>query len=358
ARPGPVVLHVLTRKGRGYGPAERDEDRCLHDVGRFDVESGAPVRMTSSARSYTETFGAAMLDVASRHDDVVAITAAMGSPTGLRAFAEKHPDRYFDVGIAEQHAVNVAAGMAMGGLRPVVAIYSTFLNRAWDQLYYDVGLHQLPIVLCLDRAGVTGDDGPSHHGVLDLMLLAKVPGMTVLAPSSAEELTTMLHHALDHVRGPVALRWPKSPAPSSDAVGHGLRARRIREGGAVCLIGVGKLVAACDAAADLLGDAGVGATVWDARSVVPIDEHLLADAATHDLVVTVEDGIVDGGFGARVRDSLVLSGSSRVVTCGVPTAYLPHGEATALLSSLGLDAAGIARTVLASLEGPRDAGRV
>jgi len=191
---GPRVLHVRTEKGRGYAPAEQDEDKCLHDIGPFDAATGVQRSAASRPRTYTEVFGTTLVEAAAADASIVAITAAMGSPTGLRPFAARFPDRFFDVGIAEQHAVNLAAGMAMGGLRPVVAIYSTFLNRAWDQLYYDVGLHALPVVLCLDRAGVTGDDGPSHHGALDLMLLAKVPGMTVLAPSSAEELEAMLHH--------------------------------------------------------------------------------------------------------------------------------------------------------------------
>jgi 1-deoxy-D-xylulose-5-phosphate synthase len=348
AHEGPVVLHVRTVKGRGYAPAELDEDKCLHDVAPFDPSTGIARSAGVPRLSYTEAFGAAMLREAHAHPELVAITAAMGGPTGLGAFRERYPERFFDVGIAEQHAVNAAAGMAMGGLRPVVAIYSTFLSRAWDQLYYDVGLHRLPVIFCLDRAGITGDDGPSHHGVLDLMLLAKVPGMTVLAPSSYEELGGMLHEALALTDGPVAIRWPKSDARSQPMVGSGLRARRISSGTDVCLLGVGKLVAACEEAAAVLIAFGLDATVWDARAVAPLDSTMLDDAARHPLVVTVEDGVVDGGFGSRVRSCLESRGSPapRVVTCGVPTAYLPHGSAADLLSGLGLDGGGIAKSVL------------
>ncbi len=215
------MLHVHTTKGRGYEPAELDEEKCLHDVGPFDPETG--VALCGAGRAAELHRGVRLGARCARrrlHPEIVAITAAMAGPTGLIAFRDRYPERFFDVGIAEQHAVNAAAGMAMGGLRPVVAIYSTFLNRAWDQVYYDVGLHRLPVIFCLDRAGITGDDGPSHHGVLDMMLLTKVPGMTVFAPSSYEEVGNMLHEALAITTGPVAIRWPKSEARSAAAVGQ------------------------------------------------------------------------------------------------------------------------------------------
>jgi 1-deoxy-D-xylulose-5-phosphate synthase len=347
-RLGPVVVHVRTVKGCGYEPAERDEDKCLHDVAPFDPRTGR-ARNRGARRSHTEAFGAALLEEAAAHPELVAITAAMGGPTGLNGFRDRFPDRFFDVGIAEQHAVNAAAGMAMGGLRPVVAIYSTFLNRAWDQLYYDVGLHRLPVVFCLDRAGVTGDDGPSHHGVLDMMLLSKVPGMTVLAPSSYEEVGVMLHDALGILDGPVAIRWPKSDARSEPVVGTGLAARRVRGGREICFLGVGKLVAACEDAAEILADDGFEATVWDARCVVPVDQRMLDDAARHHVIVTAEDGVVDGGFGARVAAAMrqrVGPKSPCTVTAGVPSTYLPHGHASQLLVDLGLDGRGLARTAL------------
>jgi 1-deoxy-D-xylulose-5-phosphate synthase len=352
-RRGPVVLHVHTRKGRGYAPAELDEDKCLHDVGPFDPETGIAVVGGAGRLSYTEAFTAALLSEAASHPELVAITAAMAGPTGLTAFRDRYPERFFDVGIAEQHAVNAAAGMAMGGLRPVVAVYSTFLNRAWDQVYYDVGLHRLPVVFCLDRAGITGDDGPSHHGVLDMMLLTKVPGMTVFAPSSYEEVGNMLHEAMSITTGPVAIRWPKSEAHSSGEIGSGLRARRLRAGSGVCIIGLGKLVAACEQAARLLSAHGVDATVWDARLAAPLDETMIDDALSHDLVVSAEDGIADGGVGGRIESALgrrsARGQAPEVVSCGVPTAYLPHGDAAGILSSLGLDAPGIAAVVLEHL---------
>ncbi len=277
----------------------------------------------------------------------------MPGPTGLIPFRDSYPERFFDVGIAEQHAVNAAAGMAMGGLRPVVAIYSTFLNRAWDQVYYDVGLHRLPVIFCLDRAGITGDDGPSHHGVLDMMLLTKVPGMTVFAPSSYEEVGNMLHEALSLTTGPSAIRWPKSEARSAGAVGSGLRARKLRTGHRVCLIGVGKLVAECEQAAHMLAANGVEATVWDARLVAPLDQAMIEDALAHELVVSVEDGISEGGAGSRLEASLrrraPFGVRPAVVNCGVPTAYLPHGDASDILARLGLDGPGITRVVLGHL---------
>jgi 1-deoxy-D-xylulose-5-phosphate synthase len=352
-RQGPVVLHVHTRKGRGYSPAELDEEKCLHDVGPFDPETGLAIATGVGRLSYTEAFTAALLREAAVHPELVALTAAMPGPTGLIAFRDRYPERFFDVGIAEQHAVNAAAGMAMGGLRPVVAIYSTFLNRAWDQVYYDVGLHRLPVIFCLDRAGVTGDDGPSHHGVLDMMLLTKVPGMTVFAPSSYEEVGNMLHEAMSITTGPVAIRWPKSEACSALAVGTGLRARKVRPGSGVCLIGLGKFVAACEEAAQVLSARGLKVTVWDARVAAPLDGKMIEDALCHQLVVSVEDGITDGGVGWRIESALRHRAGNgtgpTVVSCGVPTAYLPHGDAAGILRDLGLDGPGIAQVVLERL---------
>ena len=349
--PGPVVVHVITKKGLGYEPAERDEEKCLHDVGRFDVETGKPLA-TGARLSYTEAFASAVVREAASRPDLVAITAAMPGPTGLIPFRERFPDRFFDVGIAEQHAVTAAAGMALGGLRPVVAIYSTFLNRAWDQILHDVGLHRLPVVFCLDRAGITGDDGPSHHGIFDLMLLSKVPGLTVLAPSCYEEVGNMLHHALE-IAGPVAIRWPKSAARAGTQIGSGLRARRVHAGGKVCLLGVGKLVEACEtAAADLLSH-GIDATVWDVRCASPIDPAMIDDALGHRLVVTLEDGVVAGGVGslieAALRRAAPEGGLPAIRNLGVPLTYLPHGDAGGLLASLGLDGAGVSRAVLDAL---------
>jgi 1-deoxy-D-xylulose-5-phosphate synthase len=338
---GPQVLHVLTQKGRGYGPAENDPIKRMHDI-------GAP-----KPGSYTAAFTEALIAAGEARPEIVAITAAMPDSTGLLPFGERFPDRMFDVGIAEQHAVTAAAGMAMGGLRPVVAVYSTFLTRAIDQVNLDVGLHGQPVVFCLDRAGITGDDGPSHHGVLDMVLLTKVPGMTVLAPSSYEELGQMFRDALALTDGPVAIRFPKTAArrAAPDEVGSGLTARRARQGHDVCLVSVGKMLDAAEAAADVLAAEGVSATIWDARVVKPLDPRMLDDAARHPYVVTVEDGLREGGVGSAIADRLaeltVGRHEPRVRVLGVPAAYIPHGKPDAILAELGLDAAGIAASVLA-----------
>jgi 1-deoxy-D-xylulose-5-phosphate synthase len=342
---GPVVLHVHTVKGRGYHFAEADTAKCLHDIGPFDPDTGVAWRR--GGPTYTEVFSAALLAEAERVPELVAITAAMDGPTGLSAFKARYPERFFDVGIAEQHAVVTAAGMAMAGLRPVVAIYSTFLNRAWDQLYYDVGLHGLPVVFCLDRAGITGDDGPSHHGIADLALLTKIPGMTVLAPSSAEELSAMLGWAVAHARGPVAIRWPKTEARFVPVTGAGVAARLVRDGERVCLIGVGKLLAACEEAATLLEADGLTVSVWDPRAVIPLDPRMLEHAARHQVVLVAEDGMETGGAGSLVAAALDTAPvrPERVLCAGVPAAYLSHGRPADILAGLELDGPGIAERV-------------
>jgi 1-deoxy-D-xylulose-5-phosphate synthase len=342
---GPIVVHVVTEKGRGYAPAENDPIKRLHDIGQ------------PKPGTYTAAFTEAMIAEAGVRPELVAITAAMPDSTGLLPFGDKYPGRLIDVGIAEQHAVTSAAGMAMGGLRPVVAVYATFLTRAIDQVTYDVGLHGLPVVFCLDRAGITGDDGPSHHGVLDMMLLTKVPGMTIFAPSSYQELGVMLHDALELCEGPAAIRWSKTAAPSvgPDEVGSGLRARKVREGRDLCILAVGKMVAAATDAADALRADGIDATVWDVR-VVPLDPEMLADAAQHPLVLTAEDGVREGGVGSLIADAISrrqeLTTPPRVRVLGTPIAYIPHGKADAVLAELGLDAAGLeaeARALVAAL---------
>ena len=340
---GPVVVHLLTQKGRGHAPAEQDPIKHMHDTGGVKVGS------------YTAAFTESILKAAESRPEVVAITAAMPDSTGLLPFRDRFPERCFDVGIAEQHAVTAAAGMAMGGLRPVVALYATFLSRAFDQANLDVGLHGLPVVFCLDRAGITGDDGPSHHGVLDMVLLSKIPGMTILAPSSYQELQQMFEDALAITDGPVAIRWAKTPAPHVgwDEVGRGLSARQVTvaaEDRTVCLLGAGKMLAATVAAAELLAADGGHATVWDPRCIRPLDETMLADAAAHRLVVTAEDGFREGGFGTAVLDDLSSrSPATEVAVLGVPVAHHAHGNVDDLLASFGLDGPGIAATVLKRL---------
>ena len=381
---GPIVVHVLTQKGRGYGPAEDDEVQRLHDVKANSVvienavgsSAGMAVGSSTSsdgggvaspgsmperaadeapqsAATFGDAFSQALLAVAEEDSRIVALTAAMPGPTGLLSFQARFPERFFDVGIAEQHEVTSAAGMAMAGLRPVVAVYSTFFSRAFDQANLDVGLHGCPVVFMLDRAGITGDDGPSHHGVLDIALALSIPGMTVFAPSSAEEIEPMLRTALA-LPGPSSIRYPKGVAPHIDPaeVGQGLEAKRLREGdGSVCLLGVGKLVGAClDAAAELSAE-GIEVTVWDTRVVSPPDPALVADAARHALVVTAEDGVRHGGAGAFLLDAVDAQAESAGLLApatrrlGIPRRYIAQGKPDDILASLGLDGAGVAESV-------------
>lgn len=350
---GPIVVHVITSKGLGYSPAEDDEEKHLHDVGLFDPKTGiAP--SGEKAPEFKKAFTAALLDAAETHPELVAITAAMPGSTGLLPFEEKYPERFFDVGIAEQHALTAAAGMAMAGQRPVVALYSTFLARAFDQLMYDVGLHEAPVILCLDRAGLTGPDGASHHGVLDLAMCLRVPNMTVFAPSCIEELPVMFAEALEITDGPVALRWSRGSAPAScdGEVGSGRSARRVRTGDDVCLLGVGTQLHAALAAAEQLSEQGVEATVYDVRTV-PLDRQMLRDAAGHRLVVTVEDGVRVGGVGSLVASELArlpgVGHAPDTLELGTPVSYLPHGDPSVLRAELGLDASGIAASVFKAL---------
>jgi len=349
---GPILVHLLTHKGRGYAPAEEDDVQRLHDLKVQPAVTAAGATTSVAPLSYTDAFTRAVLDEAARHPELVAITAAMPGPTGLLPFQAAHPDRFFDVGIAEQHAVTAAAGMAMAGLRPVVAVYSTFFARAFDQANLDVGLHRLPVVFVLDRAGITGDDGPSHHGVLDLPLTLAVPGMTVFAPSSADEVPVMLRQALA-LDGPSVIRFPKTPARQAPdgQVGQGMQARLVTRGdGSVCLLAVGKMVEAAEDAAARLADDGVEATVWDVRVVCPPDPVMLADAAHHELVVTVEDGLSTGGAGTFLVAAMAeLDGLPGPVPparhLGVPRRYVPQGKPDRILAELGLDGAGIAAAV-------------
>jgi len=378
--PGPIVVHVLTQKGRGYAPAEEDDVQRLHDVkvtappaldgpDAPPPATAAPAPLQNASLSvggadiapelpvttYTHAFTRALLIHAAADPRIMAITAAMPGPTGLLPFEARFPERFIDVGIAEQHAVTAAAGMAMTGLRPVVAVYSTFFTRAFDQANLDVGLHKLPVVLVLDRAGITGDDGPSHHGVLDMALGLSIPGMTVFVPSSAPEVEAMLATALT-LDGPSIIRFPKTPAPSvtPGTEGSGLEARRVREGdGSVCILAVGKMVSAAEAAARRLATEGIDVTVWDPRVVSHPDAAMLADAGRHALVVTVEDGVRQGGAGMflaeALREGLPLGACPPIVTRGVPRTFLAQGKPDRILARLGLDEDGIVRTVRESL---------
>ena len=341
---GPIVIHVITEKGRGYAPATAD-DLKMHDFKLPPRPTGQPVA------TYTQTFSQALLAAGERDERIVAITAAMAGPTGLLPFQSAFPDRFFDVGIAEQHAVTAAAGMAMGGLKPVVAIYSTFFSRAFDQANLDVGLLNLPVTFVFDRAGVTGDDGPSHHGILDIALCLAIPNMTVFAPSSTAEIPVMLETALE-LSSPTALRFPKTPPTAFDgAVGRGLEARCVVRGdGSLCILAVGKMADAAYQALAILGEDAAGFTLYDVR-VLPPDPAMINDAVRHQRVVTIEDGTRHGGAGTlmvsalrgRAQELELPFPTTRIL--GVPRAYLEHHSPDALLGEIGLDPAGIAASL-------------
>jgi len=342
---GPIVVHALTEKGRGYEPATSDNLK-MHDY-------KLPPKLNDEeipALSYTQIFSEALMDEARRDDRIVAITAAMAGPTGLLPFQETYPRRFFDVGIAEQHAVTAAAGMAMGGLKPVVAFYSTFFSRAFDQANLDVGLLDLPVVFVFDRAGITGDDGPSHHGVLDIALCLAIPNMTIFAPSSAQEIPEMLRTALS-MSSPSALRFPKTPPrPFDGGCGNGLAARRIQRGdGSVCVLALGKMAASAYEALELVSQRE-RVTLYDVR-VLPPDPAMIDDAVHHERVITIEDGTRHGGAGtlmvSAVRSRAQELGRPFPTTriLGVPRAYLEHHQPDALLAEIGLDPAGIAGAI-------------
>lgn len=353
AMDAPVLMHVVTKKGAGYEPALRDPER-FHGVGPFDIRTGASTAAPSSAPSYTSVFGAALVREAQADENVVAITAAMEGGTGLKPFAAAFPDRFIDVGIAEEQAVGMASGLAAGGKKPVVAIYSTFLQRAIDQMIIDVALPNHNVVFAIDRAGVVGNDGPTHHGVFDLVYTRMVPNMRVLAPSNEAELACALHTALA-LGGPFAVRYPRGagegvPVPEEPAVLEEGRARLVREGSDVALLAFGRMVSSASAAADLLAEQGVSARVLDMRWVKPLDAQAIADAAQTGLVVTVEDGVIAGGAGAGVLEELARQGlCPRTLVLGIDDEYVMQGKTELLMRDLGLDAAGVAQRVLATL---------
>jgi 1-deoxy-D-xylulose-5-phosphate synthase len=346
---GPVIVHAITRKGFGYALAEQNEEDCLHQVPAAAV---APVGPVVPRPSWSEAFGEELTAIGARRPDVVAITAAMLHPTGLGAFARAFPDRVFDVGIAEQHAMTSAAGLAMGGLHPVVAIYATFLNRAFDQLLMDVALHRLPVTVALDRAGVTGPDGASHHGMWDGSILQVVPGLRVAAPRDATRIAELLNEAVAVSDGPTVLRYPKGAVGAEvETIGKlgdmDVLARPAAGASQdVLLIGAGTMAGVGVATAERLADQGIGVTVIDPRWVKPLDEALLDAARGHRLVVTVEDNGRAGGFGDAVcrllRDHDV---DTPARTFGLPQEFLDHGERSQILEDLGLAPQHLARAI-------------
>lgn len=347
----PVIVHAVTRKGYGYRPAEDDEADCLHGPGSFDPVTGK--LLAAPSLKWTSVFADELVALADEREDIVGITAAMAEPTGLARMASRYPDRVFDVGIAEQHAITSAAGLALGGLHPVVAVYATFLNRAFDQVLLDVAMHRLPVTIVLDRAGITGPDGPSHYGIWDMAVFGSVPGLRIAAPRDATTLREELREAVSIEDGPTIVRFPTGSVPADlpavarrgpvDVLATGTRPD-------VLLVAVGAFGHMAIAAAELLEATGCGVTVVDPRWVRPVPMELVALAREHTLVVTVEDGIRTGGVGdalaKAMRDHDVRTPLRDI---GVMLDWHPHGTRTELLADLGLTAAGVAADVLAAM---------
>ena len=350
-----VLIHVLTKKGKGYGPAEANPS-LFHGVGPFDAATGKVLKGKGGAASYTALFGGAVKRIAAEDDRLVAITAAMPDGTGLAGFAAEFPERFFDVGIAEQHGVTFAAGLASQGFRPVFAVYSSFLQRAYDQVFHDVCLQNLPVVFAIDRAGVVGSDGPTHHGVFDLSYLRHLPGMTLMAPKDENELQHMLHTAVNH-DGPTAIRYPRGN-------GYGVpidqrfkeipigKGELLRDGVNGALLAVGTMVHPALEAAELLAGEGLNLAVVNMRFVKPLDRELiLAMAEKTGNLFTIEENVLQGGFGSAVLELLEeesLSGVA-VTRIGFPDVYVEQGEQPELRSRYGLDATGIAARIRAVL---------
>jgi 1-deoxy-D-xylulose-5-phosphate synthase len=348
----PTVVHVITEKGHGYGPAVDDEVDKLHGVSAFDPLTGRP---RSTELTYTDVFGEALMTAATNRPEVVAITAAMASSTGLLNFAKEFPERFFDVGICEQHAVTFAAGLALAGMHPVVCIYSTFMARAFDQTIMDVALHKLPVVFIIDRAGVTGPDGSSHHGVFDLSFLRLIPNLKVAAPADATELCALLETALAS-DGPIAIRYPKGPVPSTpelpvEPLPIG-RWEELRKGSDAVIFAVGRMVEVAMEAAERLEVQKVSCAVVNSRWIKPVDPRIVDWARGHPVVVTVEDNVGAGGFGGAVLETLAPHGlAGRVRTLALPDEFLPQGKASDILKAHGLDSAGVAKSVYEAVKG-------
>ncbi|HQF53596.1 MAG TPA: 1-deoxy-D-xylulose-5-phosphate synthase [Fibrobacteria bacterium] len=356
--PGPKLVHVVTVKGKGFEPAEKDDTGKWHGLGAFDPETGKVAPASDSKPSYTQVFGEALTDLAAAHPEVVAITGAMPGGTGVNIMAKSFPDRVFDVGIAEQHAVTFAAGLCCEGVRPVVAIYSTFLQRAYDQVVHDAAIQHLPVIFCLDRAGLVGADGPTHHGALDLAYLRTIQTMVVMAPRDEAELVHMLHTAHAHTSGPSAIRYPRGSGrgaakPAEPKVLEIGVPEILREGAEVAILGIGSMVDVAEAAADLLAGEGIRATVVNARFAKPLSlAHYRDILSAHRLVVTIEDGVRSGGYGSAVAEAMAdLDLPRRHVLLGHPSdRFVDHGDNSRLFKEIGLDPASVANRIRKALE--------
>ena len=355
---GPVLVHVLTTKGKGYKPAE-DSPNKFHGTGAFDIATGKKITNPNAPVTYTEVFGKALSKLANANKKIVGITAAMPDGTGLSIFAKEHPERFFDVGIAEQHAVTSAAGMAAAGLKPVVAIYSTFLQRAYDSVVHDICMQNLPVVLCMDRAGLVGDDGYTHHGVMDYAYLRSIPKLTVMAPKDENELANMLKTAVDFP-GPISLRYPRGSGlgvelqakPTALPIG---KAELLREGHEACIWAIGSMVSTALKVSEKLLAEGLQVGVVNMRFAKPMDEELLAEhAKKYPKLITLEEGVLAGGVGAGVLELLNSKGllkNTEVLTLGIPDDFVPHGDRKLLLKDIELDEEAIAKKALAFIKG-------
>ncbi|MFS0730378.1 1-deoxy-D-xylulose-5-phosphate synthase [Curtobacterium sp. 1P10AnD] len=356
----PTIVHAITEKGHGFEPALRDQADQFHAVGHIDPETGESLDV-SSGPSWTSVFASTLSEVGASDEKIVAITAAMLRPTGLHLFQEQHPDRVIDVGIAEQHAVTTAAGLAYGGLHPVVALYATFLNRAFDQVLMDVALHKAGVTFVLDRAGITGPDGPSHHGMWDLALLQVVPGIRIAAPRDAATLREEFREAVAVDDAPTVLRWSKgqvgSDIPAERRLADGvdvLRSPSSDQEPDVLFVAVGSMVPVALEAAALLEAQGIGATVVDPRWVVPIPSSLIDLSRDHRLVITIEDGVRVGGVGTRLRQDLRAAGvDTGVNELGLPDEFIDHASRSEILHDVGLTAQTIARDVIDQVVGTK-----
>ncbi len=354
---GPVLIHVVTQKGKGYAPAEAASDK-YHGVNRFDVITGAQAKPPANAPAYTRVFADTLIDEAARDEKIVAVTAAMPSGTGLDLFGEIFPSRTFDVGNAEQHAVTFAAGLAAEGFKPFAAIYSTFLQRAYDQIVHDVAIQKLPVRFPIDRAGFVGADGPTHSGAFDTTFLASLPDMVVMAAGDEAELRHMVRTAAEYGEGPIAFRYPRGNGVGVDLPERGSvleigKGRVLREGGKVALLSFGTRLADCLLAAEELSAAGLSTTVADARFAKPLDEDLVRRLAReHEILVTVEEGAI-GGFATQVLHFLahqgLLESGLKVRPLMLPDIFTDHAKPEKMYAEAGLDSAGIVKTVFAAL---------
>jgi 1-deoxy-D-xylulose-5-phosphate synthase len=353
----PVIVHVMTQKGKGFDPAMLNDDDQFHAVGKIDPNTGESLEI-SGGESWTNVFREEIVAIADKRPDIVGITGAMTIPVGLDAFATKYPSRVFDVGIAEQHAVASAAGMAFGGLHPVVAVYATFINRAFDQVLMDVALHNAGVTFVLDRAGVTGPDGASHHGMWDLSILQVVPNIQIAAPRDALRLREELREAVSVSDAPTVIRFPKGVAETSiDAISRskdGVDFLYQSPAKDVLIVAIGSMVATALQTAELLRAQGIGATVIDPRWVVPVPKTVLDEAAKHRLVVTIEDGVKVGGIGTRIRQDMRTAQIDTALNeIGLPDEFLEHASRDEILERVGLTAKQIAHDVVAQVLGAK-----